>query len=316
MRARRKRLAGVLPLRRAHPVCRAGARSRNDLPLPTAASRKARQLQQNIETRLGRTMVSPRLVRQRRTARLPHQSGMSDRFPAAKLVGDQRRRRSAAFPPGDERRGPAPDPPRRRADPVVRSALRHSAQSRLHQGLHPGVRENGGQYTHGAIWTAMAFALMGENERAWELFTLLNPVHHGGTPEADRHLQSRALRRRRGRLCRRAAHRPGRMDVVYRFRRLDVPPADRNPAGREPRGRSAPLDSPRSRKAWSSCKIHYRYRQTVYHITITRTLTLPCPCAAISLPAGKRRERGAERRELLPAGVIVLLQCYRVIHDA
>ena len=45
------------------------------------------------------------------------------------------------------------------------------------------MRENGGQYTHGAIWTAMAFALMGENERAWELFALLNPVHHGGTPE-------------------------------------------------------------------------------------------------------------------------------------
>ena len=29
----------------------------------------------------------------------------------------------------------------------------------------------------------MAFALMGENERAWELFNLLNPIHHGGTPE-------------------------------------------------------------------------------------------------------------------------------------
>jgi hypothetical protein len=47
----------------------------------------------------------------------------------------------------------------------------------------PGVRENGGQYTHAAIWSAMAFAAMGENERAWELFTLLNPVRHGGTSE-------------------------------------------------------------------------------------------------------------------------------------
>ena len=51
------------------------------------------------------------------------------------------------------------------------------------KGYIPGVRENGGQYTHGAIWTTMAFALMGENDRAWELFALLNPVHHGGTPE-------------------------------------------------------------------------------------------------------------------------------------
>src|SRR5207244_11819968 len=47
------------------------------------------------------------------------------------------------------------------------------------KGYIPGVRENGGQYTQGAIWTAMAFALMGESERAWELFTLLNPIQHG-----------------------------------------------------------------------------------------------------------------------------------------
>ncbi|MBA3652187.1 MAG: cyclic beta 1-2 glucan synthetase, partial [Chthoniobacterales bacterium] len=49
------------------------------------------------------------------------------------------------------------------------------------KGYIPGVRENGGQYTHGAIWTAMAFALMGETDRAWELFALLNPIHHGAT---------------------------------------------------------------------------------------------------------------------------------------
>ncbi len=33
----------------------------------------------------------------------------------------------------------------------------------------PGVRENGGQYTHAAIWTVMAFAELGDRERAWEL---------------------------------------------------------------------------------------------------------------------------------------------------
>ena len=49
------------------------------------------------------------------------------------------------------------------------------------KGYIPGVRENGGQYTHAAIWTAMAFARMGDTERAWELFNMLNPVHHGGT---------------------------------------------------------------------------------------------------------------------------------------
>ncbi len=40
------------------------------------------------------------------------------------------------------------------------------------KGYVPGVRENGGQYTHAAIWTAMAFAQLGDNSRAWELFTL------------------------------------------------------------------------------------------------------------------------------------------------
>jgi hypothetical protein len=119
------------------------------------------------------------------------------------------------------------------------------------KGYIPGVRENGGQYTHGAIWTAMAFALMGENDRAWELFALLNPIHHGGTPQTNRHLQSRALRRRRGRLCGRAAHGPGRLDLVHRFRRLDVSAADRNPAGREPGRRSIAL-TPRLPKSWTT----------------------------------------------------------------
>ena len=51
------------------------------------------------------------------------------------------------------------------------------------RGYVPGVRENGGQYTHAAIWTAMAFARLGETERAWELARMINPVQHGGTPE-------------------------------------------------------------------------------------------------------------------------------------
>jgi cellobiose phosphorylase len=47
------------------------------------------------------------------------------------------------------------------------------------KGYVPGVRENGGQYTHGAIWAAMAFAELGDSRRAWELFTMINPVNHG-----------------------------------------------------------------------------------------------------------------------------------------
>jgi cellobiose phosphorylase len=49
------------------------------------------------------------------------------------------------------------------------------------KGYLPGVRENGGQYTHAAIWTVMAFAAMGDRQRAWECFDLINPVHHGSS---------------------------------------------------------------------------------------------------------------------------------------
>jgi cyclic beta-1,2-glucan synthetase len=51
------------------------------------------------------------------------------------------------------------------------------------KGYVPGVRENGGQYTHGAIWAAMAFAALGDNGHAWELLSMINPVNHGNSPE-------------------------------------------------------------------------------------------------------------------------------------
>jgi cellobiose phosphorylase len=50
------------------------------------------------------------------------------------------------------------------------------------KGYVPGVRENGGQYTHAAIWTAIAFAELGEVGRAWDLTRLINPVQHTSTP--------------------------------------------------------------------------------------------------------------------------------------
>jgi cyclic beta-1,2-glucan synthetase len=50
------------------------------------------------------------------------------------------------------------------------------------KGYLPGVRENGGQYTHAAIWSAMAFAVLGDGDKAAELFAMLNPVNHARTP--------------------------------------------------------------------------------------------------------------------------------------
>jgi cyclic beta-1,2-glucan synthetase len=48
----------------------------------------------------------------------------------------------------------------------------------------PGIRENGGQYTHAAVWSVMAFAMLGDGDKAGELFSMLNPINHASTPEA------------------------------------------------------------------------------------------------------------------------------------
>ncbi len=49
------------------------------------------------------------------------------------------------------------------------------------KGYVPGVRENGGQYTHAALWTLIAFASSGDGDKAGELFALLNPINHAST---------------------------------------------------------------------------------------------------------------------------------------
>jgi cyclic beta-1,2-glucan synthetase len=50
------------------------------------------------------------------------------------------------------------------------------------RGYVPGIRENGGQYTHGATWVVLATALLGEGTRAVQLFDLLNPILYATTP--------------------------------------------------------------------------------------------------------------------------------------
>ena len=51
------------------------------------------------------------------------------------------------------------------------------------KGYPRGIRENGGQYTHAALWAIWAFAQMGQGRRAVELFRLINPIYHADTPE-------------------------------------------------------------------------------------------------------------------------------------
>ncbi len=54
------------------------------------------------------------------------------------------------------------------------------------QGYPPGIRENGGQYTHGVIWSIIAWCQLGDGEKAFELFHMLNPLTHTGTPNEVR----------------------------------------------------------------------------------------------------------------------------------
>jgi cellobiose phosphorylase len=137
------------------------------------------------------------------------------------------------------------------------------------QGYIPGVRENGGQYTHGALWAVLAFALQGDLERAWELFGLLNPVHHGDTPEriavykvepyvvaADVYAVAPHVGRGGWTWY------TGSAGWMYRLLVETLLGANRE-------GDRLRL-IPRMPAAWSTYKIHYRYYQTVYHITITR----------------------------------------------
>ncbi len=83
------------------------------------------------------------------------------------------------------------------------------------KGYLPGIRENGGQYTHAAIWSVAAFAMLGEGDKAADLFNLLNPIHHSSESRERSPLQGRAVRRSRRCLLRTSSRGPGGMDVVH-----------------------------------------------------------------------------------------------------
>jgi cellobiose phosphorylase len=135
------------------------------------------------------------------------------------------------------------------------------------KGYVPGVRENGGQYTHGAIWVAMAFATLGDSRRAWELLTMMNPVNHARSPEAVATYRVEpyvvaadvyALSPHTGRGG--WTWYTGSAAWMYRLivesllgLRLEVDTL-----------RFAPCISAN----WKAYKVHYRYRETVYHIDI------------------------------------------------
>jgi cellobiose phosphorylase len=135
------------------------------------------------------------------------------------------------------------------------------------KGYLPGVRENGGQYTHAAIWTVMAFAKLGDVEKAWELLSLINPIHHGDTPDqiakykvepyvvaAD--VYAVAPHTGRGGWT----WYTGSASWMYRLLVESL------------LGLQLQVDKlrvlPCVPREWASFVVHYRYRETVYHITV------------------------------------------------
>jgi len=114
------------------------------------------------------------------------------------------------------------------------------------KGYVPGVRENGGQYTHAAVWAAMAFAESGDSEKAWELepYVMAADVY-GRAPHTGRGGWTWYT---------------GSAGWMYRLviesllgLRLEKDMLHIQPC---------------PRKDWDSYMVHYRYRETVYHLTV------------------------------------------------
>ncbi len=137
------------------------------------------------------------------------------------------------------------------------------------QGYVPGVRENGGQYTHGAIWLAMAFVKLGDNRRSWELTAMINPVNHTRSPEsiatykvepyvmaADVYAFSPHTGRGGWTWYTGSAGWMYRLIVEFLLGlKLEADTLSFEPV--------LPAD-------WEGFKVHYRYRETVYHIEVMR----------------------------------------------
>ncbi|MCU0835486.1 MAG: cyclic beta 1-2 glucan synthetase [Chromatiaceae bacterium] len=138
------------------------------------------------------------------------------------------------------------------------------------KGYVPGVRENGGQYTHGAIWAAMAFAALGDSRRAWELTTMINPANHGKSQEAiatykvEPYVMAADVYAVAPHIGRGGwTWYTGSAGWMYRLilesllgLRLEVDRLHLAPC--------LPAH-------WDGLKIHYRYRDTLYHIVIVQT---------------------------------------------
>ena len=111
--------------------------------------------ERRVPDRFDRAVVG-RALRRRRTRPRGHRDGGGERTPGASRRTDW----SLLFTPPFDRTARDPG---------------------YIKGYPPGIRENGGQYTHAALWSVIAFAMLGDGDKAGELFSLLNPITHSST---------------------------------------------------------------------------------------------------------------------------------------
>jgi cellobiose phosphorylase len=139
------------------------------------------------------------------------------------------------------------------------------------QGYLRVVRENGGQYTHAAVWAAMAFVAIDDGERAWEIATMINPVNHARTPQASAlfttepyvlaaDVYSIAPHTGRGGWT----WYTGSAGWMYRLLVESL-------LGLRREGDTLRM-TPCLPAEWTTFKLRYRYRETFYDIIVTQTL--------------------------------------------
>jgi len=138
----------------------------------------------------------------------------------------------------------------------------------------PGIRENGGQYTHGSLWLAMAWARMGQGQQAVRVLQLMNPVEHCRTPQDVQHYRgepyisaadvySRPLQTGQSGWT----WYTGSAAWMYRIWLEEV-------LGFQRRGNMLLL-RPAIPASWPGFKVSWRFGRTRYEISVLRTTTTP-----------------------------------------
>jgi cyclic beta-1,2-glucan synthetase len=135
------------------------------------------------------------------------------------------------------------------------------------QGYLPGVRENGAQYTHAALWAVLATALQGDGDRAFELFQMINPITHSNSPEAadiykvEPYVVAADIYTAKGHLGRGGwTWYTGSASWMYRVALEAI-------LGFQQRGERLFIE-PCIPSGWKEFSVEYRYRSSTYVITV------------------------------------------------